>query len=82
LLVAYVSAALHALLLQLNCICVTTLGSLENKVNVVAGLFIAAAHQFILMVLDVGGAVSITKFHVGELQLDAILNLSKAYTLQ
>jgi hypothetical protein len=60
LLVAYASAVVHHDIgLQLNCICVTPLGSLDDNANVVAALFVAAAHVLILIVFGVGAVLSI-----------------------
>ena len=59
LLIAYVSAVVHVLLSHENCICVTPLGSLDDKVNVVVAIFVVAAQPLIEMVFGVGAVLSI-----------------------
>ena len=64
--VQYVSAVVHALLLQLNLICVTQFVSLADKVNVVTALFVADAHKLIL-IAHVGNTVSyLSLIHISE----------------
>jgi hypothetical protein len=57
LLVAYVSATLHVLASQLNCICVTQFVSVADKLNIVLALLVDIAHVFI-EIDHVGHAVS------------------------
>ena len=59
LLVAYASAVVHVLLSQLNCICVTPLGSLDDNANVNVAQLAYVAHALILIVFDVGAVLSI-----------------------
>lgn len=58
LLVAYASAVVHVLLLQLNCICVTQFVSLDDNVNVVAALVVYVAQPLIDIVLGDGAVLS------------------------